>query len=88
MKTAAGYRARRPYNNYYAVSVTIVTLCIGSYVNMKVGAGNCASFCLDLSIPNALQAVFEVHPVVNGNGDVKFAWQKSSGSYLAVTGLV
>ena len=35
-----------------------------------------------------LQAVFEVYPVVNGHGVVKFAWQKSAGNYLAITGSV
>lgn len=30
--------------------------------------------------------MFEVNPEVNGTGIVKFAWQKSGGNYLAVTG--
>ena len=34
----------------------------------------------------ALQAVFEIHPVINGSGKVKFTWQNSVGNYLAVTG--
>ena len=33
-----------------------------------------------------LQAVFEVYPVVNGHGAVKFAWQKRVGNYLAIAG--
>lgn len=35
-----------------------------------------------------MQSVFEVYPVVNGSGAVKFAWQKSVGNYLAISGLV
>ena len=34
----------------------------------------------------SLQAVFEVYPVVNGSGVVKFVWQKEVGNYLAITG--
>lgn len=33
-----------------------------------------------------MQPVFEVYPVVNGQGLVKFLWQKSVGNYLAITG--
>ena len=52
---------------------------------MKVVSRPCC-FSL-LTISTVLQAVFEVYPVVSGNEDVKFAWQKSSGHYIAVTGL-
>jgi len=34
-----------------------------------------------------MKAVFEVYPVVNGSGTVRFAWQKSLGNYLAITGM-
>jgi WD repeat-containing protein 19 len=34
-----------------------------------------------------MKAVFEIHPVVNGSGRVKFAWQRSVGNYLAVSGV-
>ena len=36
--------------------------------------------------PFKLQLAFDVYPVVNGAGVVKFAWQKSVGNYLAITG--
>ena len=32
--------------------------------------------------------MFEVYPVVNGQGIVKFAWQNTAGNYLAITGSV
>ncbi len=34
------------------------------------------------------QLAFEVYPVVNGAGIVQFAWQKSAGNFLAITGYV
>lgn len=56
------------------------SLFIGCIHSMIYGSVHAYTLCA------FWQAVFEVHPVVNGSGRIKFAWQKSVGNYLAVVG--